>query len=219
VMNNIVFRVLPYADYIAWFELHGMPDASRLKEKYAGPTSTDPKEIYPLYTDPEFAGFSTWVAEKGNTVYSRFLLTHPECLFLLHEEARGIRRMLAYNFGYIGTAEGISVLGEDLFPVRPVLVLIVLTVFVYISYRENTRTWILPMVLLIVFAFNSLLLYVADSMEIERHEYITMTMVQFLGVLAFSFFWDTDFGQRFLDRVQHRMEWQFPSEEPTARTR
>jgi hypothetical protein len=216
VMNNIVFRVLPYPKYVAWFESQGMPDAARLKEKYGGPASVNPIEIYPLYNDPEFAQFSSWVAEKGNSVYARFLLTHPECLLLLRENGQQIRRILAYNFGYIGTAQGVSVQFEEFFPLSPLLILLLLALFVFVSYREQSQTWMFPAILLVVFAFNSLLLYVADSMEVERHEYITMTMVQFLGVLALSFLCDTNLGSNALDRIRKRIKRQFPSDKEEA---
>src|SRR6185436_8842771 len=98
----------------------------------------------------------------------------------------------------------------------PLLILLLLAAFVFVSYREQSRTWMFPAILLVVFAFNSLLLYVADSMEVERHEYITMTMVQFLGVLALSFLCDTNLGTGALDRIRKRIKWQFPSDKEEA---
>jgi hypothetical protein len=211
VMNNIVLRVLPHPNDLAWFERQGMPDAAHLKEKY-NVAAGDPKQIYPLYSDPEFSNLSTWIAEKGNRVYLRFLLTHPESLFLLRESRSDIRRILAYNFGYIGSAKGISLLWDDLFPVRPPLILLLLILFLFVSHREQSKQWVLPMIVLSVFSINAWLLYLADSMEVERHEYISMTMVQFIGLLCFSFLLDSQFAKEILGRVRKRIEWQFPRE-------
>jgi hypothetical protein len=216
VMNNIVLRVLSSPNDIAWFVQQGMPDAALLKEKYSVPAD-DPKQIYPLYVDPEFARFSAWVAQQGNRVYSRFLLSHPTYLFLLRENRAGIRRMLAFDFGYIGSAEGVSASLEELFPIRPGYVLLVLSLFIYVCIREKSNRWLFPVIILIVFTINAWLLYIADSMEVERHEYITITMVQFLGLMSLSFLLDSRMAEHLLARVRQRIKWQFPTEAENTR--
>jgi hypothetical protein len=71
-----------------------------------------------------------------------------------------------------------------------VLVLIAVGAFVYVGRRANVAIWILPVVLLVVFTFNAWMVYLADSLEIERHEYLNITLLQFIGILAFSFLLD-----------------------------
>jgi hypothetical protein len=192
VMNNIVLRVLPHPEYVAWFKQQGMPDADRLKEKYSVPAS-DPAQIYPLYVDKEFSRFSDWAASpQGRSVYLRFLLTHPESLLLLKEEGPVRKRMLSFNFGYIGGPRGFSARVHKIFPIRPERVLLLFGILVVLCLFEKTTTWILPAVLALTFAFNAYLVFVADSMEVERHEFLTMTMIQFLGVMILSLILDTE---------------------------
>jgi hypothetical protein len=201
VINNIVLRVLPHPEYVRWFERHGMPDVERLTKRFSAPVS-DPSEIYPLYWEPEFARFSAWAASEGRTVYVRFLLTHPENLLLLNEKESVRKRMQAYNFGYVGPPRGFSRLVHNYFPRRPERVLLLFAILLFICFREKSRAWILPAILGLTFTFNAFLVFWADSLEVQRHEFLTMTMAQFLGVMTLSLILDTNLVSTWQDRFQ-----------------
>ena len=99
-------------------------------------------------------------------------------------------------------AKGFSSHIERIFPFRPERVLLLLVVFVYIGVRERTNAPILPVVLALVFTFNAALVYIADSMEVQRHEYFTMTMVQFSFVLTLSLLCDTNLALALRDGLR-----------------
>lgn len=188
VMNNIVFRVLPYPEYVAWFEQQGMPDAPKLLVKYGHLNA--PTEIYPLYDDTEFSEFSAWAASKGNQVYARFLLTHPSVLFFGKGNSYKLDRMFAWNFGYVGDPKGFSRIVHYVFPVPLVLVLVVFGITFYLYKSKANNLYIFSIIILIVTFFNAWLLFVADALEVERHEYITITMVQLIVILSIALITD-----------------------------
>jgi hypothetical protein len=50
-----------------------------------------------------------------------------------------------------------------------------------------------PLIISVIFVLNIFLLYNADTMEVERHLFITMIMVQFISIWAFSLVLDECF--------------------------
>jgi hypothetical protein len=135
-------------------------------------------------------------------VYVRFLLTHPENLLLLNEKESVRKRMQAYNFGYVGPPRGFSRLVHNYFPRRPERVLLLFAILLFICFREKSRAWILPAILGLTFTFNAFLVFWADSLEVQRHEFLTMTMAQFLGVMTLSLILDTNLVSTWQDRFQ-----------------
>ncbi len=74
LQENIVERVTPVPEYLAWFTAHGMPQSAAV-------ASLRPSYFYSrlrLEQGPEFAPFRAWLREHGQSVYFRFVLTHAK---------------------------------------------------------------------------------------------------------------------------------------------
>lgn len=203
IMNNIVFRILPNEEYVKWFSDKGMPCIEELKEQYSD--LNDYKKIYPLYNDSTFSEFSDWVVNEGKSVYTAFLLTHPSNLLLINEEPNELKRIFAYNIGYTGEVKGYSLVSQHIFPLFNVFVILLLNGFlIFLFFKEKRLIWVLPTVLIFIFTFNAFLLYIADSMEVERHLFITNIVIQFIGILLVSFILDAKFSSHIINRIKKR---------------
>ncbi|MFA5328693.1 MAG: hypothetical protein WC384_12950 [Prolixibacteraceae bacterium] len=201
IMNNIVFRILPNEDYLNWFSDHGMPSVDKLKEKYSN--IEDRKEIYSLYGDSTFSEFSDWAAKDGKTIYMKFLITHPSNLLLINEKKEDLKRIYASNIGYTGSVKGFSWISQFIFPIFNIPITLLLnTLLIFLFIKEKRLIWIFPTVLLIIFTLNAILLYVADSMEVERHLFITNIIIQFIGILLISFILDSELCNNIVDKFK-----------------
>lgn len=203
IMNNIVFRIVPEEDYLEWFVREGMPQGDELKDKYGYINNW--QEIYPLYSDSSFVAFSDWVVKEGKSTYTKFLLTHPDYLLLLQERPDGLGRMLAYNLDYTGEPKGFSIASESMFPLFGVVSMLVLNaLLVFIFIKKKKDMYLFPSLLILVFAFNAHLLYIADALEVERHLFITHIMIQFIGILTVVLILDSGFGRSLFSYIVKR---------------
>jgi len=188
VINNIVLRIMPVPENFNWFVTRGMPMASQVKQKFTGldlKKSPDVEKLYSLYTDPVFKPFLDWSAEKGQSTYTRFLLTHPSYTFLIDEPHDKLKRIFSYNLHYVSGVNGYCMGAEKVFPLFPPLVLVILTLLLILIFIFDRKlTTILPVIFVIVFIINIIVIYNADSIEVPRHIFITMVMVQFLSLWA-----------------------------------
>lgn len=189
VMNNIIFRILPNDEYLKWFSEKGLPCIDELKKRYS--QFSDWQDIYPMYNDSTLKIFSEWVVNNGKSVYTEFLLFHPNYLFLLNEKQDDLMRIFAFNINYTGDVKGYSWISQYIFPLFNLPNILLLNVFyIFMIYKEKNLIWVLPSVLMIIFSFNAVLLYLADAIEVERHLFITNIMIQFIGILLASFIYD-----------------------------
>lgn len=201
IMNNIVHRVLPNEEYLNWFVSHGMPNASELKAEYAD--ISNPKKIYNLYNDKRFEAFSNWVIKDGKSVYVKFLYTHPKNIFLVNEKSENLDKIFAYNLGLGGNIKGYSYISHYIFPIFNTISILVLNgLLLFIYARERKFIWLLPTFLIILFTFNAILLYLADSLEIERHQYMTQIMIQVIGILLLTFIVDSDYFEKAIGKLK-----------------
>jgi len=196
ILNNIVFKILPNNNYLLWFKEEGMPCADDLKKEYSNLNNY--KEIYPLYNDTNYTELFNWVIKDGKTVYMKFLLTHPYKSFLFTEKSSNLKKIFAYNFGYIGPISGLAKLSHFIFPLFNIIfVLILFIIFIYLSGKEKSRLWLFPSIIIIVFTVNALILYNADALEVERHLFITNIMIQFMGIYLITHILDSKNFSRF----------------------
>lgn len=183
VMNNIVFRILPSEEKTQWFVDHGMPDAELINEKYGNLANW--KDIFPMYDDTTITRFNNWVIEDGKSIYFKYLITHPKNFFLWNEKKSDLAKIMAYDFGYINPPESFSIYGSMVFPFFKVYGLIfLLAISTYLYFRKRKFILIFPLVLSLLFLANVVLLYLADSLETERHQYMTIMIVQFIGIFS-----------------------------------
>ena len=188
VVNNIVLRILPVPEHFNWFVTRGMPMASQLKQKFTGLDiikKPDVDELYSLYSDKTFKPFLDWSAEKGQSTYTRFLFTHPSYTFFLDEPHNKLKRIFSYNLHYVSAVNGYCMGAEKVFPFFSPLMPVILSLLLILIFIFDRKVMtILPVIFVIVFIINIFLTYNADSMEVPRHMFITLIMVQFLSLWA-----------------------------------
>jgi len=193
VLNNIVYRILPNADYTNWFKKEGLPCLNELQKEYSN--SANYKAIYPLYlNDSTYKDLHHWASEKGNTVYMKFLLTHPSQLFLLDETKENLDRIFAYDLTYATGEQGLSRFSSYIFPLfNPFALLILIGFYCYLCFKNNSTNWMFPAITTLICVENAFLLYNADALEVERHLFFTNVLMQFIGMLVTIYIFDSPF--------------------------
>lgn len=193
VLNNIVYRILPNADYTNWFKNEGLPCLTELKNEYSNPA--DYKAIYPLYlNDSTYKELHEWASEKGNTVYMKFLLTHPSQLLLLNETEEDLKRIFAYDIGYAGEKQGLSRVSFFIFPLfNPISLILLIGFYCYLCFKDHSINWVFPTITALICLENAFLLYNADALEVERHLFFTNILIQFIGLLVTIFILDSPY--------------------------
>jgi len=185
IINNIVLRILPNEEYLKWFADRGLPNSMDLKNKYGNLNHW--KDIYPLYSDPQFLDFRQWVGSEGKSLYSEFLLKHPFYSIDLLKSKDFQERSNAYNLDYIGKNSGKNSIAEKIFPLFNLKCFLFLNfVLVFIIYFKNQFINIFPLLLSFIILSNAVIIYIADSLEIERHLYMTNILIQFSFIVIFT---------------------------------
>ena len=199
IMNNVVFRIVPNKEYLQWFSDVGMPCVDQLKKHYSNLHVYE--KIYPIYTDLKLSKFSDWAGEEGSSIYTKFIILHPSYLFMLNEKQADLDRIFAYDIVYTDPDSKYSLIGQYIFPLFNTSIILLLNVFlIYLFIKEKRVIWLLPSVLIAIFTFNAFLLYIADSMEVERHLFVTNIMIQFVGILSCCFILDSELCNRILNK-------------------
>lgn len=199
VMNNILMRVAAEPANYNWFVIKGMPMGGVLRQQFSGLNIRDDSyrlRVYGTYSPPEYKPFRDWAAVKGRGLYTRFLITHPSYFFLLKEPGSNLKRILAVNPNYLIVMNGYCKYAEKCFPFfSPVSLLVLALLLLWVYGRTKKTLLVLPLVFCVIFLFNVFLLYNADSMEMERHLFITMIMVQLLSIWCVGLLLDSVFGK------------------------
>ena len=201
IMNNIVFRILPNEEYTVWFANKGMPCIDQLKKQYSN--LDDKQKIYPLYNDSTYSAFSDWVIKDGKSTYTKFLFTHPAKFLLIGEKSKDLKRIFAYNIGYTGNIKGYSWISQYIFPLFNTITILILNgLLIFLFVKEKRLIWLFPSVTIIIFIANAFLLYIADSLEVERHLFITNIIIQFVGILTASFILDSEYCNNSINKMK-----------------
>jgi hypothetical protein len=182
IINNIVLRILPNKNYVQWFKDNGMPYPEQLnnykKLKHW-------KDIYPVYSDPKLENFRSWVNKYGKEKFSSFLLENPRFAFELLFNIDFAQKNVVYNLEYIGENPKKSLFVERIFPVVSwplTFFLLVINAFLFI--KNKCFICSIPLISFFLFGFNAALIYLADSLEIERHLYMSCIILQFINILS-----------------------------------
>jgi len=82
-------------------------------------------------------------------------------------------------------------LAEKIFPFFTPVSVVISAILLMLIFLKRKDQWLLyPVIMAVIFAINIFLLYNADAMEVERHLFITMVMVQFISIWAYSLILD-----------------------------
>lgn len=189
VFNNIVGRVSKSDEYLKWFENHGMPLSSKIKKdfKYENVDSSR-TFIYSKYFDSEYLPLMNWSVKEGKSVYLLFMVTHPSYFFLSDQSSKQINRIFCFNFyQYFINDSKPNDYTQTTFPAWDLhtTIILVLLLFLFSFYFKNAL-YAIPLLIAFLFLINALILYNADTMEVERHLYITQIIIQLLNIISFS---------------------------------
>lgn len=194
MINTITVRILSNPAYTAWFVAHGMPCTDSLVNQYNHidvNVDADRHKIWDVYYNPKYRELSQWISTKGRGVYFRFMMTHPAYFLLFTESKDQRRRILSSNLWYTGDVRGYSRLSEYIFPVfRPISILLGCLSLIVIFFRKRGPFLFFPVLLSLVLLLNVFLSYNADALEVERHLFITMIVIQFIGFLSVTMILD-----------------------------
>ena len=195
VINCIAVRILNNPGYTQWFVDHGMPQAEKLQKNFAGIDAipeAGQHRLWALCSDTaEYQPFLTWVTQKGQSVYTHFLITHPAFVLGADETPVQLARIISYNLFYIDEPRGYSAVFEYVFPLFGVTSIIVLSVFLLILFvRHRHPVTLAPIVLALFTLLNAILCYNGDALEVDRHLFLTNILVQLTGIWALTLVWD-----------------------------
>lgn len=191
IFNNIVGRVCKSDEYLKWFETRGMPMASQIKKDFINKNVDSKKDrtfIYEKYKDSTYLPLMNWSANEGKSIYQLFLISHPSYFFLNDQNSVQVERIFCYDFyDYFKNKSKPDDLTQTTFPLcnLPTTLVFVIILFLFSIYLKNVF-YSIPLLIVFLFFVNALILYNADTMEVERHLYITQIIIQLLNILTFS---------------------------------
>ncbi|MCX6280434.1 MAG: hypothetical protein NTU51_00545 [Bacteroidetes bacterium] len=199
MINTIAVRIISNAEYTAWFKKEGMPCTDSLLRKYSRIDVTvdaDRHKIWDLYYNRNYESLWTWIHDKGKTVYMEFMITHPSYTLLLKESKQQKGRILSYDLWYSGEVAGYSKSVQKFFPLfNPWWLLICNLMLIVRFFRMRKLILIFPVILSLVFLMNVFISYNADALEVERHLFITMVMIQFIVFISLAILGDSLFNK------------------------
>lgn len=196
--NNLAVRILQNEEYVKWFENKGLPDAGVMKEnlKEMDLHKSDFRyHVYKLYNDKKYESLNKWIQEKGSRTYMFFLLTHPGYTLLQDQSQQQRSRLYVRNlYEYTREPYGVSVIIDDLFPVISYIALFLFTVGCGILFLKTKEPNALLLILVyLALVINAVLIYNADSLEVERHLFFNSVFVEILGALTLTYLLDNAF--------------------------
>ena len=175
VIDNLVMRIFPYPDRVAWFARHGMPDASQIDQAAADSVAvpgTAPIVGVDLQTK-EFAALNTWISADGPSTYGIWLSEHPG--FLLG--APFTKPPLAFNnangdLGFYASTDRIStsLLDRILLPglFGELAILAIALAFAWRRSVWRKEVWAV-VVLGAIGPLSMLIAWQGDAQEVTRH--------------------------------------------------
>jgi hypothetical protein len=187
IINSIMTRIVPNPEYLSWFENEGMPQAKELGKNFNGlkiEVRNERKGIYQFYNNSDYSAFHFWVRNEGQKKYIKFMVEHPEYTFLINEDPIDRKSILATNMSpYSGKVSGYSHLAENCFPVFSWQYLAFVSIILLLIFSFQKRFILaIPALLIIIFLINVITTYNGDSLEKDRHLFLTNVMIQFLSL-------------------------------------
>lgn len=197
IYNVLATRISKNPEYLNWLTEKGMPLADSLASNFKNidlSKDADVQKIYDSYANPIYKPLHQWIVEHGKNTYMLFMLTHPSYFFLNDEsDIQKERIFTIMDKGYIVKSKEPFLYDNairDVFPIGLLLILIVSLTVLTIKFKGNRYYYLLPLFLGILFFVNVFLSYNADTLEVERHLFITEIMIQFIFYITLIFLVD-----------------------------
>jgi hypothetical protein len=193
VAEVITKRILPVPEYREYFISQGMPVTPELMALSGRWAHSD---NYAILNNRRLRPFSRWLFRDGKTVYTRFLIAHPD--YALTLPLINIDEILAADFSQLipGYEPALpAMINEFFFPTRWFwsylgISVLLFVIFIWKQRHENSRVFWL---IVLFFIFSIPYLYLAwhgDALDLARHA--SVANIQFhLGLwLLLIFFLD-----------------------------
>lgn len=183
--NTIITRIIPNESYTAWFKHEGMPMTDSLKKNFKNidPLNDSKVKVYNMYTDTSYNQFFDWAVHKGKSTYIKFMLTHLDYFFLVHEDWSKMNgKLFANNSFYYGGVFGYTILVSYITLLfNNSLFLVLLLPILILLYKIGTA---FPYFLfsVIIFLIMILLNYNADTFEVGRHMYLNSCILELVVI-------------------------------------
>ena len=165
-------RVLPYADRVAWFVEHGMPEDPALLDTplVRGPGRAS---YTPLTVGPVGATWRAWVGDHGRATLVRYVLSHPGYVVsepLHHPERVFNNRKGLDDYRPLARRE-VPGLAAVAYPPVPVTVTVAAAAAVLAWWRRvlGHATFVTGAVLVATSLPHALVVWHSDGMESARH--------------------------------------------------
>lgn len=190
IMHNLLVRVMPNGKWWEWFGKEGMPQQAELKDAYWGIQSDD-KKMFNLYNDKKFQPFFDWVDTKGKSAYMKFMILNPGYSLLSFEKKENLQKITASKLYYYGQSPAYAKVFDYIFPLFHWLwIIIMLPVLIYAFFKNFDAYFTSLLILLLVFLLHTLILYNADTYEVERHMFINQLVWHLLCFMTLLAVWD-----------------------------
>lgn len=192
VFNTLAGRIVQNEEHLNWFVKEGMPQADQLRSDFKGiaiDTQDGKQVLYKRYTDSTYTVLFDWVKENGKSKYQKFLITHFQYFILNDQTLQQLDRIFAYNhYGYYQVPQKFFHNADNVFPLfnsYVALVLVLVCVIMWYKFREIHLLF--PAFICMLLIANVYLSYNADTMEVERHLYITRIGIEMMSLLSLGF--------------------------------
>jgi len=195
LINTIVVRIISNEEYTTWFKNNGMPCADSLKLNYRKidiNLDADRHKVWNLYYNPKYKTLWNWIHDKGKSEYMKFMLTHPAYTLLFKESKQKRQRIFSYDLWYSGEVAGYSKFVQTVFPFFSPWWLLACNLLLLLQFfRKKKLILVFPVILTLVFLMNVFLSYNADALEVERHLFMTMVMIQLISFISLALLGDS----------------------------
>ena len=189
VFNDLAVRVSQNEKYLEWFKNEGMPQTAQIVKDFKGIDVKTPEGrefIYKRYFDSTYTELFSWITAKGKSTYQKFLITHLDYFFLVNESKEDLKRIFVYNVkGYYQNLKGFYANADNIFPLFTPLHAIIVSIWCLYFWMKRKRMFLLlPFILVLLIIVNVFINYNADTLEVERHLYMTGIMCEFVSILS-----------------------------------
>ena len=192
VFNTLAGRIVQNEEHLDWFKKRGMPQAEQLQAdfKTIDVDSYEGKSVmYTRYIDSTYTELFNWVKANGKSTYQLFLLTHFKYFILNDQSLPQLNRIFSYNtYSYYQKPYKFFHNANNVFPIFSVYVSLFLVLICIYLWRKSKEFHLLfPAIFSLLLFVNVYLSYNADTMEVERHLYLTTIGIELFSLLSLAF--------------------------------